>query len=125
MTAAAYTFIKGIKMISFLKFKEIFDAISPGMEPEITLSFLNRRSEYMIIKYNDRVTFQRCGTKSEQSGEISFGSFEELYNARTIDGICLKTEWNDISGIVFDSMLDIDDSEGIMRFYGIKRGNQK
>ncbi len=111
-------------MIFFLNFKEIFDAISPDMEPEITLCFFNRRNEYMIIKYNDRVTFQRCGSRSEQSGEISFGSLEELYHARTIDDICLKNEWNSISDIIFDSMFDVNDSDALMRFYGIRWGKE-
>lgn len=112
-------------MISFSVFKEIFDAIPSDMEPEITFCFFNRRDEYMIIKYNDRVTFQRCGTGSEQSGEISFGSLEELYNAQTIDNICLKNEWNGISGIIFDSMFDVNDSDALMRFYGIRWGEWK
>ncbi len=107
-------------MISFCGFKEIFDAISPDFESEITLCFSGRESEYMMIKYDDHVSFQRCGNRSERSGEVGFSSLEELYNARTIDDICLKDEWDDISGIVFDSMFDVNDSEGIMRSYGIK-----
>lgn len=84
-------------MITYLKFKELFEVLNVAREPEIEVYFHNRKYVYMIIKYKDYITFQRCGSKEEQSGEIKFSSLDELYNSKTIDDILLKEEWNNIS----------------------------
>ena len=108
-------------MISYLKFKKIFDAIHPTCEPEIELHFYHRPDSYMVIKYSGKVTFQRCGTVEEQSGEIEFASLDELYETQTIDDICLKNEWDDISDIVFDGTFCMaEDYEDSLDRYGIK-----
>ena len=107
-------------MISYAKFKEIFDALDAGREPEIELYFQSRDHTYMIIKYSDFITFQRCGTIEEQSGEIRFISLDELYNARTIDGIVLKNEWGDLYDILFDCTFSvINDPDEIHTQYGV------
>lgn len=86
-------------MITIKEFSEIFNAAKG--EPEYAILLENREGEYMIIKYKDCVTFQRCGIESG-SGEVRFGSLDELLSAETIDGICLKRDWNLISSIVVD-----------------------
>lgn len=108
-------------MISYLKFKEIFDNINPNRESEIEIYFKNKKNTYMIIKYKDYITFQRCGIKEEQSGEIKFTSLDELYNSQTIDSIILKDEWINIEDILLDCTYSIvKDKEYILDLYGVK-----
>lgn len=108
-------------MISYPKFKEIFDNIDSNREPEIEFYFKNRKNNYMIIKYNDYVTFQRCGIKEEQSGEIKFKSLDELCNSQTIDNIILINEWNNIEDILFDCTFSVvDDKEEFFNLYGVE-----
>lgn len=107
-------------MISYLKFKEIFDSLDYNREPEIEIYFKNKKNNYMIIKYKDFITFQRCGSINEQSGEIKFESLEELYNTKTIDDILLKNEWDDLEDILFDCTFSvIDDKDEFYNLYGI------
>lgn len=106
-------------MISYTKFKEIFNCIR-GRNPEIEFFFNNRDHSYMIIKYSDYVTFQRCGYLQEQSGEIRFETLDELYNAQTIDDIVLKKEWENIDDIIFDAAFSVvRDKEAFYDQYGI------
>ena len=92
-------------MISYDKFKELFNAI-PG-EPEFKLYFKNTDDTYWIIKYENYVTFQKS-------------SLDELYNSTLIDDICLKNDWNKISDIVIDdSMSIIDNKDDIEDAYNI------
>ena len=74
----------------------------------------------MIIKYDNYLTFQRCGNIQEQSGEIKFNTLDELYNSKTIDNIILKEEWHNIEDILFDSISVIDNKEEIWTLYGVK-----
>ena len=87
-------------------FKKLFDKLEG--EPEITIIFDDKTSKYMIIKYADYVTFQRCGI-SDGSGEIKFNNLSELYEAKTIDGICLKDDWGIINDIVINEGLSLRD----------------
>lgn len=108
-------------MISYQKFKEIYDNIDANREPEIELYFKNRKNTYMIIKYSDYVTFQRCGVKEDQSGEIKFESLDELCNSQTIDNIVLINEWNNIEDILFDCTFSVvDNKEDIFNLYGVE-----
>lgn len=108
-------------MIKYLQFKEIFNKLDINREPEIEIYFKNRKYTYMIIKYNGFITFQRCGTKEEQSGEIKFSTLDELYNSTTIDDINLKREWENIEDILFDCTFSIiDDKEYILKLYGVQ-----
>ena len=84
-------------MITIEEFAKNFDAAIG--EPEYEIAFENRKGEYMIVKYSDCVTFQRCGIENG-SGEIRFCSLDELLSAETIDGICLKRDWSQIGSIV-------------------------
>lgn len=87
-------------MISYDKFRDYFNKIE-GYEPEIRIIFDNRKSEYMIIKYSNSITFQRCGV-DDGSGEVIFKDLDDLYKTRTIDDILLKEDWYRIKDIILD-----------------------
>ena len=102
----------GKKRIDFDTFKRL--ARQMDWEPEFTLRFAEDPHDYMIITYADYVTFQRCGQPGEGSGEIRFSDLDELYNADTIDGICLKRDWDGLECIIQDcdnDLFDEDDME--------------
>ena len=91
-------------MISFEDFSLLFDSV-PG-EPEFEILFRDTKNEYMIIKYDDHVSFQRCGVYNG-SGEYDYPSLQELYQTVTVDGICLKERWSTIETIIADSTFDL------------------
>lgn len=80
-------------------------------EPEFSFGFTGDPRKYMIIMFADKVSFQRYGKPGEQSGEIWFKSLDELYNAETTDGICLKRDWDRIDHIIADSRYDLFDKD--------------
>ncbi|MBQ9002749.1 MAG: hypothetical protein IJ087_12940 [Eggerthellaceae bacterium] len=90
----------GKGMVSFDEFKELFELV-PG-EPEFEICFVEKPCEYIIVKYDDCVTFQRCGIK-DGSGEIEYGSLEDLCLADLIDGIQLGRDWQDVESVVVNS----------------------
>lgn len=99
--------MKGVKlMISYETFKELFEAIDSKYEAEMRLVFKDKNEEYMIIKYRDYISFQRCGGQNG-SGEIRFKDLDMLYNTRTIDNILLKEDWDKIDDIIFDDMYSV------------------
>jgi hypothetical protein len=105
-------------MISYDKFKKLFDAI-PG-EPEFKLYFNNTDDTYWIIKYENYVTFQKSSLDLEEQKENKYSSLDELYNSTLVDDICLKNDWNKISDIVIDdSMSIIDNKDDIEDAYNI------
>lgn len=65
-------------------------------EAELRLTFSDKSNEYMIIIYDDHCSFQRCGTKEEQSGEYNYKTLDELYEAKQVDDIILKRDWHKI-----------------------------
>ena len=108
-------------MISFLNFKELFDNLNASNEPEIEFSFKNKQNKYMIIKYFSYITFQRCGTLEEQSGEVKFSSLEELLSTKTIDDIVFIDEWDNIEDIIINCTLSVvDDKKDIFDAYGVE-----
>ena len=70
-----------------------------GIEAEISLRFSDKPYEYMIISYLDHVSFQRCGTEIEQSGEQNYFSINRLLSTELIDGIILERDWNKLEAI--------------------------
>ncbi len=84
-------------MITFEKLKTVA-LENAHLEPEIWIEFSDKNSKYMIIVYEDRVTFQRCGAY-DGSGEIPFPALDELYETETVDGIMLKRDWDKITDI--------------------------
>ncbi len=108
--------------LSFEQFKAIYNAV--GGEPEFEICFSNKSSEYMIIKYKNEVSFQRCGIENG-SGEVFFDSLDELFSATTIDNICLKEQWTNIEYIVMETMYNLFDRNDyitVCRTYRALRG---
>jgi hypothetical protein len=102
-------------IVDFDLFEKLFNKI--GGEPEISIYFNNNKNQYMIIKYNDYITFQRCGI-TNGSGEIKFNNLRELFETKTIDNICLKEDWNKINDIIIDESLSLkDDLDHIKNIY--------
>lgn len=80
--------------ISYEKFKQIYEKVNG--EPEYYVYLEDKPDEeYMIIRYKDGPSFQRCGVK-DGSGEIEFENLDKLYESETIDGICLKRDWDKV-----------------------------
>ena len=105
-------------MISYRKFKQLFNKLEG--EPELEVYFNDINDTYMIIKYKDYITFQRCGIETG-SCELKFNNLDELYNTITIDNICLKNDWKNIQDIIIDSVCSIEnDKEDIKNIYDIE-----
>ena len=87
-------------MINYEQFKELYDAI--GGEPEFPISFEdNPDDEYMIIKYDDGPTFQKCFDGGYQGGwEGKYESLDALYHATMPDGICQEKDWHRLRSIM-------------------------
>ena len=83
-------------MMEFEKFKEIFNNLDG--EPEITIKYQDDSSNYMIIKYNNYVTYQKCGIDAI---ETKYNSIDELYEN------ILKNNWNKITNIIIDEGIDL------------------
>lgn len=85
---------------------------------EIELIFDNTNETYMIVKYEDYMTFARCGEESE---EISFKSFDELASTRTIDSVLLKEDWGRIKDFIIDGCFSyLEDKKAIEEKFGLK-----
>lgn len=83
---------------SFNELKDKIDRmIDLGVEPEVNLSMYGK--DYMIIGYNNKCSFQRCGSIHDGSGEFYYDTLDELYNSVTVDEILLKRDWDDIEEI--------------------------
>ena len=95
---------EGEEMITYGEFKKLFDVI-PG-EPEFELYFDHTENTYMIIKYDNRVTFQRCGYKTGLD-EAEYNSLADLYVADLMDGICLQEDWKHITDIIIDATFSV------------------
>lgn len=107
-------------MISYCKFKELFEVLDANRAPEIEIFFHNRKDNYIIVKHIDHVTFSREGKEVAKDEVIKFQSLDELYNNKTIDDICLKEEWNNIDDILLDFTFSlIEDKKEIYNIYGI------
>ena len=91
-------------MITLSEFKMIYEVV-PG-ESEFRLSFRGDNHDYMIVKYGDCVTFQRCGYE-DGSDEIEYTDIAELLSSDLIDGINLTRDWDKIENIVVDNMLNL------------------
>lgn len=89
----------------FASFDEVKEMIAELSElgNGVEFGFYLKDHDYMIIQYEDRCTIQRCGESAEiANGEQSFSSLDEMYEAQTIDGICLKDCWNQIESMTIE-----------------------
>ncbi|MBR5089962.1 MAG: hypothetical protein IK093_11100 [Ruminiclostridium sp.] len=102
------------------KFRELYNIIEG--EPEFEVYFSDHSDEYMIIKYADRVSFQRCGA-SNGSGEIYFDTLDTLFAADTIDSIRLDRDWGNITDIIVDAMFNLSDKNDIATLYANRNEN--
>lgn len=102
------------KPISYETFSGIKSAAR--WEPEFSLTFAGNCGKYMIIPFEQSVSFQRYGLPEEQTGEIWFDSLDALYGAETIDGICLKRDWERIESLIADFRYDLFDEDDLERF---------
>ncbi len=100
-------------MISFEEFTGLYNAAQG--EPEFELYFSDNEKSYMIIKYDDHVSFQRGGF-DDGSGEYDYPTLEELYHVESVDGICLKDKWNIIETIIADGTYDLSIQEELDSF---------
>lgn len=101
-------------MIGFEEFSQVFG--SAQGEPEFEIYFKDLEKTYMIIKYDDHVSFQ-----SDVSGEVNYPSLLELYQTVSVDGICLKDKWNDIDTIIAEAMFDLSLPEDLADFVEFTR----
>ena len=100
-------------MISFEEFLKLYNSV-PG-EPEFEIRFRDVKAVYMVIKFDDHVSFQRCGV-NDGSGEYDYPSLQELYQTVTVDGICLKDSWDTIETIIADSAFDLSVPDEVEAF---------
>lgn len=100
-------------MISFEEFTSIYNAAQG--EPEFEIYFLNQQKTYMIIKYDDHVSFQRCGY-DDGSGEVDYPSLAVLYQTESVDGIRLVDKWDSIETIIADGTYDLSLQEDLDSF---------
>ena len=106
-------YIKSGSNISYELFRLIYRAIEG--EPEFRIYFADRSNEYMIIKYDDRVDFQRCGCT--ESKVVSFDTLDSLYNAETIDSICLKRDFGKITDIIANDCYSLSDRTDLISLF--------
>ena len=100
-------------MISFEEFALLFESANDDSEFEIY--FHDEEDRYMIIKYDDHVSIQRCDVY-DGSGEYEYPSLLELYQSVTVDDICLKEQWDTIETIIADACYDLSLPEELEAF---------
>lgn len=92
-------------MITYEQFKELYDAI--GGFPEFPVFFDEKcEDDYMIIKYDDGPTFQRCFGEGYRA--LGFLNLDELYHATIPDGICRERDWSRITRIMLGDAFYLD-----------------
>lgn len=91
-------------MLSIEEFKKLYGAL--GGEPEFEFTFEDRDCAYMVIKYDDHASFQRCGSK-DGSGEINYADLDSILESKLIDGINLKRDWGRICDILVNSTISL------------------
>ena len=108
--------------MDFEEFRKLYHLIA--YEQEFEIIFKGMEKTYMIIKYDDHVSFLRCGV-DDCSGEFEYPSLEELYEIESVDGICLKDSWDKIDTIIANGIYDIflqDELGDFKRFYNHRVG---
>ncbi|MBR6594514.1 MAG: hypothetical protein IKK83_04975 [Clostridia bacterium] len=114
--------------ISYQEFVKIFNILP--FHSEIEFIFSNTKKTYMLIKYEDSISFQRCGNLIETirkynldadfvcSGEVFYKNLEELYIEKSVDGICLQSDWDRIEKICVNNSFNLpEELEEIFNVY--------
>ncbi len=91
-------------MLSIEEFKKLYGTL--GGEPEFEFAFEGRDCAYMVIRYDNHASFQRCGYK-DGSGEINYADFDSILQSDLIDGINLKRDWRCVCDIVVNSTISL------------------
>ena len=100
-------------MLSHNTFLSIFNQTPYAVEFEFYFS--NTDETYMLIKFENSVSFARCGSE-----ELFYPSFEELYNNRSVDDICLAESWDTINSICIDTLFSLpEDLDKLCQAYNI------
>jgi len=126
---------KQISKITYEDFVKVLEFLPS--EPEFEFYFKDRKETYSLVKYKDSVSFCRCGYSDEMikagwsanyrgSEEEYFNTFEELYNATVVDGVCLKDEWDNIETIVANNTFNLpDELDDLYMVYGELKAKAK
>ena len=124
--ASFYKAFKGVDIHNSYTAEEIKQIITTytrlDIEPELTLKFRDKASEYLIIGYTGHVSFQRCGY-ADGSGEIDYPDIETLFGEKLIDDICLNRDWYKVTDIWCEP--DIDDRDYVIEQYRLAAENRK
>jgi len=99
-------------MITYDKFKEIFNKLDSSKESEIGIYFENKKKDYLIVKFPNYLTIGSFGCSKDEI--YTFNNIDELYNT-TIDNICLKDDWNSITDILIDLTFSVIDDKNIIK----------
>lgn len=103
-------------MITYEKFKELFDRLDSNRKPEIEIYVDG--VDYILIKFENYITYGKWDLES--TSEIyTFDNIDELYEA-DIDGICLKDNWEKVEDILIDLTFSvIDNKEELSKWYKV------
>lgn len=97
-------------MIKYRVFKNLFYSLNDGIKIEIY--FKNKKDSYILVKHSNHVSFGK-------NNVVTFSSLDELYNAKTVDNIFLKKDWNNIEDILIDKQYSVvTEKEEIEKYYG-------
>ena len=100
-------------MIDYEYFKRIFNAIKG--EPEFNVTFKNNKDVYMLIKYDEYVTYTKVSDEINIK-EVKYKDLDELYN------IVLINCWSNIEDIVIDTIYSVvNDLDEIERIFNIEK----
>lgn len=106
-------------MITYEKFRELFNMLENNRACEIEIYFTNKSNYYMLIKYQDYLTFGVCG-ESKNFSLYKFATLDELYNSEDIKEINLRENWQYLDDIIIDSSFSvIEDKEYLSKVYGV------
>lgn len=104
------------KMISYLKFKEIFDKLDSSRKPEIEIYFKDCNDTYVLVKDTNSVIFGKCNDGNTEK----LSSLDELYTTSIINEKSLKEEWENTTDILIDMTFSVvTDKEEINRIYNV------
>lgn len=123
---AFYKAFKGLDIHNRYTIEEIKQIITTyirlDIEPELTLTFRDKSSEYMIIGYTGHVSFQRCGNH-DGSGEYDYPDLDTLFAEQLIDDICLNRDWYKVTSVCCEP--DIEDRDFVIEGYRQAAENRK
>jgi len=102
-------------MITFDKFKELFNLLDSSNHSEIEIIINN--DSYILIKFENYITY---GKEFAPINEIyKFNDIDELYEAN-INDICFKDNWDKVEDILVDLTFSvINNKEELNKLYHV------